>query len=86
MLTSFIPNLPGCNNHSDEQQVVQGRHSHECIIGAGLCFVWQESCLGNTDENMPLDLLCRSELPYIKIFFEDTIHYKKKAEYISLSQ
>lgn len=85
MLTSFIPNLPGCSNHSDEQQVVQGRHSHEFIIGAGLCFAWQESCLSNTDENMPLDLLCCSALPYIKILFEDTIHYRKSWVHFSVT-
>lgn len=61
--------------------MVEGRHSHEYITWSRAVprtaaeLSQLHRC--NVDENVPLNMLLCSALPYIKMFFQDTIHYKK---------
>lgn len=88
MLTSFIPDLPGRSDCSRWQQVVKGRHSHEYVTWSGAVLCTAElsqlrRC--NADKNVPLNMVLSSALPYIKMFFQDTIHYKKSWVHFSVT-
>lgn len=69
--------------------MVKGRHSHEyvnlerAVLHTAAELSQLHYC--NIDKNVPLNMLLRSALPYIKMFFEDTIHYKKSLVHFSVT-
>lgn len=73
----------------DEQQAVKSRQSHKHVT-------WSRDVLPtatelsqlhrcNTEKNVLLSMLLCSALPYIKMFFQDTIHYKKSWVHFSVT-